>query len=71
MIPSSGTGRSNAGDSPSIFFSDILEIMLAVRQDLFESLKDLKVLEIIISQAMNFDDLISDVETLIFNDRLL
>jgi hypothetical protein len=74
VVPSNNTSRtlSAGSDSPSIYFADILDIMLKVRYQLLEhSLSDLKVMEIVISHAMNFDDLIPDVETLIFREKLL
>jgi hypothetical protein len=59
VLPSS---RQTSEDEPgfeSISFMDIFEIMLKIRDDLFkDTLSDRKVLEVVISHAMSFDELI-------------
>jgi hypothetical protein len=51
---------------------DLLDVMLKIRDDLFkDSLTDQKVLEIIISYILNFDDLIEDVQKIINQDGIL
>lgn len=55
-----------------ISFMDILDSMLRIRDDLFkESLADQKVLEVIISFILNFDDMIEDVQKIIMEDGIL